>query len=116
MVTPVSAGADELAFVQYMAYTNSLDFPDQTLACVCLFWSAEDDHNHTKSLQTAKRKRFLPAVREWLGAEPFRSIQGSVGAISDNYAIQPFIKALHWPPCILYINGFHWDRNTHTEL
>lgn len=116
MVTPNSARAIELAFLQYMEYKNPLYSPDDSLPCICLHWSTNDEHNHTPNSQRLKWKKRLPVVSEWFVVKPFSSIRESVGVMRANYGTQRFTEFYRWHEDRSYISRLHWVRSMQKEL
>lgn len=97
----------EYAFLQYMEVSRPVDVIEETLNCVCLRWSTDDEVDYSCGGGRNGEKRGRLQVGEWFGIEELGTLKGCVNVIRSNHAIEPFTKRLAWPYRRFYVNRFH---------
>lgn len=64
---------DELAFTQYVAFSQLVHEIDQTPICVCSRWRSDDKMDHTLDHCLFCKKRKNEGVEEWFRLKPSTS-------------------------------------------
>lgn len=88
---------EKLSFFQYMECSCPIGERYQTLDCVCLGWSGNDEMDHTMESETFSNEGITGMIHEWFGVDAFSSIQGTVPVLHVSYGTSQFMSELYLP-------------------
>lgn len=87
----------EFSFLWYMECSRALDNVDKVLEYVSLWWSTNEDTDHTLAEMFCTSREDSLWGGEWSGPEQFGSIKGTIQVVGENFVVQPFRDGVTWP-------------------